>query len=380
MFHNFSTKTNYDTIIVGGGPVGSSIALHLAQSGRKNILVLEKDLCYKTTSAMLSAGGIRQQFSVPENIKMSIYGASFIKNIADLAVDGESIPDVQFHENGYLFLAGTNSKHILETNMKTQHECGANWIDLLSNKQLNTEFPWLNTDSIDVGSYGRSNEGYFDPWLFVGAMKRKAMSLGVEFLEGHVVGGKLDPITGGSSSFNLSSVNIIGTKSKQEYRFSAGQFVNAAGAWSGQLVDNIAAQLHTPKAIKQLPVYPRKRCIFAIQCPGTLATKERPVPPRSTPLVVDPSGVYFRPEGSKPGGFIAGVSPNEADDRDVSPAEEANGALDNVDHALFEEVIWPALYERVPAFEELKVTASWAGFYEYNALDQVGFYSFEMSG
>ena len=25
----------------------------------------------------------------------------------------------------------------------------------------------------------------------------------------------------------------------------------------------------------------------------------------------------------------------------------------------------------VPAFEELKVTASWAGFYDYNTLDQV---------
>ena len=30
---------------------------------------------------MLSAGGIRQQFSVPENIKMSMYGAEFIKKM-----------------------------------------------------------------------------------------------------------------------------------------------------------------------------------------------------------------------------------------------------------------------------------------------------------
>jgi hypothetical protein len=33
---------------------------------------------------MLSAGGIRQQFSVPENVKMSIYGAKFLKNMEEL--------------------------------------------------------------------------------------------------------------------------------------------------------------------------------------------------------------------------------------------------------------------------------------------------------
>ena len=96
----FSSKKHYDYIIMGGGPVGSSVALHLAKTGAKNILVLEKDLCYKSASAiMLSAGGIRQQFSVAENISMTIYGAAFVKNMEDLAVDGE-IPDIQFHENG----------------------------------------------------------------------------------------------------------------------------------------------------------------------------------------------------------------------------------------------------------------------------------------
>jgi glycine/D-amino acid oxidase-like deaminating enzyme len=40
------------------------------------------------------------------------------------------------------------------------------------------------------------------------------------------------------------------------------------------------------------------------------------------------------------------------------------------DHALFDAVVWPALYKCCPAFAALKVKSSWAGFYEYNALDQ----------
>lgn len=365
----FSSKKTYDYVIMGGGPMGSSAALHLAQAGHKNILVIEKDFGYKYASAMLSAGGVRQQFSVPENIKMSIYGASFIKNMDALAVNGE-VPDIQFHENGYLFLGGDKSKHILETNLKTQKECGADWIEGLNKAQLAEKFPWLNTDSIDLGSFGFKNEGYFDPWLLVGAMKAKAISLGVEYVEGKVVGGKLVPATASStSSFNLSSISVIGTKTGTEMCFSGGKYVNASGAWSSQVLASFASSLSNPSAIHPLPVRPRKRCIFAVHCPGLIQTSH-PMPPCKTPLVVDPTGVYFRPEGKKVGKFICGVSPPEDQDREISPENELR-ELEYADHELFNEIIWPALYERVPAFEELKVTSSWAGFYDYNVVDQV---------
>jgi hypothetical protein len=78
-------------------------------------------------------------------------------------------------------------------------------------------------------------------------------------------------------------------------------------------------------------------------------------------------GVYFRPEGKNCNKFICGVSPVETQDPDC--LKDAD--IHDVDHKLFENVIWPALYERVPAFAELKVVGSWAGFYEYNVLDQV---------
>lgn len=362
-----STIEKCEHLIIGGGPVGSSIAYHLAKNGATNVVVLERDYCYRTTSAMLSAGGIRQQFSVPENIKMSMYGAEFIKNPQQLAVDGE-VPDLQFHQIGYLFLSGQRSRHILTTNQKTQVDCGADWIKLMEVNALAKMFPWLNVDSIDVGTFGEQNEGYFDPWIFVGGLKKKSMSLGVKFIEGTAVGGKLQPVTQGSSSFKIDSIHYITNNNRNEvHEIHAENVVNSAGAWSGRLVENIAKGLAKPGVIKKVPVAPRKRCIFSVHCPG-LQKSDYPVPSPNTPLTVDPTGVYFRPEQQQ-GRFICGVSPTEDNDPDIG-ANDEEAALRNVDEHLFNEIIWPTLAERVPAFQELKVTSSWAGFYDYNSLDQ----------
>ena len=380
--NNYKRQTNkYETIIIGGGPIGTSIALHLAwlRGNGDGVLVIERDCTFKTCSAMLSAGGIRQQFSAKENIQMSMYGALFLKDMERLKVEDEDVPNVQFKENGYLFLGmGAQNIAILEENNRMQRSCGIDWMHLVGPKELSEKFPWLNTNGLEIGSYSSKNEGYFDPWSLVHSMKKKAISLGVEFREGNVVGASTETDESkknSSDQFRISKINVEnygGDKKSVVNELVADVFVNAAGAWAGKLVDDIALATSCSEAITPLPVSPRKRCIFNIHCPGLLQSKF-PVPPINTPLVIDPSGVYFRPEGGH-GKFIAGVSPLATND----PNCDSVMALQSVDHNLFEEIIWPALFERVPAFAELKVTSSWAGFYEYNTLDQnciIGFHT-----
>ena len=386
-----SLAKSYDIVIIGGGPVGLSCAYHCAAKGLGKIAVIERDKSYSSGSAVLSAGGVRQNFSVRENVLMGIYGINFLKDMSSLAVDDE-VPDVQLHKNGYLFLAATDDgKRVLENNNRMQRDCGADWIDLLTPQSLSQKFPWLKTDDIRIGSLGHDNEGYFDPWALVTALKKKVTSMGVEFIDGSVVGGRL--LESSPSSMSIKSVTVrpstppsllpsaTGTTSSGEdilarmtpspFEVSGGLFVNSAGAWAGHLVQLLASGSQRPAAIAALPVRPRKRCIFTVHCPS----RQHLVPPPSTPLVIDPSGVYFRPEGTG-GRFIMGVSPDEASDPDCDPEDDS--VLKSVDHRLFDDVIWPALYERVPAFEELKVVSSWAGFYDYNTLDQnaiIGYHS-----
>ena len=82
-------------IIIGGGVIGSSTAYHLAVAGASDsVTVIEPDPTYEHAATPKSTGGVRIQFSVPENIWMSQYGHEVYANFAELmAVDGES-PDI----------------------------------------------------------------------------------------------------------------------------------------------------------------------------------------------------------------------------------------------------------------------------------------------
>ena len=106
-----------------------------------------------------------------------------------------------------------------------------------------------------------------------------------------------------------------------------------------------------------IPVEPRKRTIFVFDCAktpeGTAAVNQGRLP-----LMIDPSGVFCRPEGKF---FLTGCPPVEdlaVDWDDFEPRYDE-----------FEEIIWPALAERSEAFEAIKVVNQWAGHYDFNVLD-----------
>ena len=76
-----------DVVIVGGGIVGSAVAYFLsaetAFAGRR-IVIVERDPSYAEASTARSAGGLRQQFSTPENIAMSQFTLSLLRQLKQL--------------------------------------------------------------------------------------------------------------------------------------------------------------------------------------------------------------------------------------------------------------------------------------------------------
>jgi FAD-dependent oxidoreductase domain-containing protein 1 len=237
----------------------------------------------------------------------------------------------------------------------------------LTPEQLKAKFPWLNLDGIALGSFGESNEGYFDPWSLLCAMKAKARSMGVEYVDGAAVDAEVKQ--NGISSYDIESiiVDVKGTNGNTKERFSGAKYVNAAGSWSPQVIRFLSQRCPNPAAIAQLPIERRKRSIFCVHStPQEGVSGASPLPPKNAPLVIDTTGVYFRPEKSLHR-YITGVSPPEDLDRESS----ADSDLEHTDHKIFDETLWPTLYDRIPAFDRLKVVSYWSGFYDYNIVDQV---------
>ena len=325
---------NYDVVIAGGGVMGSAIAYFLGADPTftGSVLVVERDPSYANCATTRSWGGIRQQFSTPENIRMSQFAAQFVRQAVELlAVDGEC-PDLAFRERGYLFLASaggdSRGQTILESNVGLQRSLGAE-VELLAPDELARRFPWLETGDLAAGAFGPRDEGWIDPSALLHAFRRKARALGAAYATDEVVG------------IGRDGNRVTGVKLRTGEDIGCGILVNAAGPQAGALA---------ALAGIDLPVRPRKRTTFVFDCREAL-------PP--LPLTIDPSGVAFRPEGAQ---YLAILSPPADRDPDSGDLEP--------DHAMFEDEIWPILAARVPAFEAIKVTGAWGGHYDYNTFDQ----------
>lgn len=158
------------------------------RQNKTNVVVVEQDPSYNKAAALLSAGGMRQQFSCRENIEMSQFGFEFFRRIDRLlAVGDEKPPDIQFNHAGYLILAGEDQAEQMLKNHELQREHGAiNY--LLSQDMLKKKFPWINTEGVVLASLGKQGEGWFDPAALLSALKGKSRSLGTTFVNGKVVG------------------------------------------------------------------------------------------------------------------------------------------------------------------------------------------------
>jgi FAD-dependent oxidoreductase domain-containing protein 1 len=318
-----------DVAIVGGGVMGCAIAYSTladpAFDGR--VLVIERDPSYRCASSSLSASSIRQQFSTPENIRMSRYGFDFLRRAGEhLGVDGEA-PDIGLVERGYLYLATPEHETTLREVHAIQRAEGAA-VALFGPEDLAKRYPWMALDGVAAGSLGLAGEGWFDGDGLTRAFRRKAVSMGAIYVAAEAVG------------LRVARSRIEAVELDDGSSIGCAVLVDAAGPW---------ARAVAAMARVALPVEARRRSVFVFESRDG---------PSGCPLVIDTSGAWFRPEG---GGFIAGISPPADDDLPDLPLERAA--------RLWEATLWPALAARVPGFDAVRRTGGWAGYYEVNTFD-----------
>jgi sarcosine oxidase subunit beta len=308
-----------DVIIIGGGIVGASIAWHLTSAGCRNIVILERESQPGTGSTGKSMGGVRAQFSLPADIRMSLYSIPIFREF-DALVGHPS----GYRPQGYLFVA-TQPRHLefLRTNYARQTAEGVRDVRLISRNEVVAMVPQLRSDDVLGGSFCGS-DGFVDPHSVLTGFLKRALEQGAQLV-------REAPVL----AIDLDTTGVIGVRTSRG-SFSSRTVVNAAGPWASA----VAAM-----AGVELPVEPLRRTLVPTEPFDRIA--------RGVPMTVDmATGFHFRPEGL---GFLMAWN---------DPAETPGFKL-GVDRGFVERILALAA-DRVPVFAEAEVNPSraWAGFYE----------------
>ena len=326
-------RISYDVVIVGGAMLGSSVAWFLSSNPdfTGSILVVEKDPTYEFCSTAHTNSCVRQQFSTEINIRISQFTVDFVKNFRDYMGGSPDVPDLTLQSFGYLYLADNDSfADELRARQKVQERCGAG-TKIFTPEELKANYGFYNLDDIILCSLNTENEGYFEGSTIFEWWRRSARKQGAEYIANEVIsmtksanGQKIETIT-------LATGEVI----------SCGTVINATGP---------RAALTAKMAGIDIPVEPRKRYTYIFAAEDNLG--------RDLPLTIDPSGMHMRQYGQQ---FMAGSPP------DPDPAVDPDDFTE--DHSLWEQNVWPMLANRVPQFERIRMTSSWAGHYAFNVFD-----------
>lgn len=320
-----SAHPRYDVAIIGGGIIGSACAYFLLREAPGlAVCVVEPDPSYELASALRASGGCRVQFTCPENIEMSKYSIDFIRNFESTMATAQQPAPVDWVEGGYLFIVPPEATAGLERNVRKQQAHGC-VVDLMTPAELKQRFPSMRVDDLGAGAH-TPHDGWCDPHGLLWGFRRKAVALGAVYVPARF------------ESAQHTAVRATSIELGNGQRVHAEAFVNAAGAWAGEVAARFGMAL---------PVAPMRRFEHYF-------TAGAPI--EKLPYVKDTARMAFRSEGA---GFSGGLV----------DGNEPRGFNFEVDHDHFERVVWPAVAQRFPAFEAARCHRTWSGLYEVNELD-----------
>jgi len=307
-------KDTASVAIVGGGINGASAAYHLARKGCKDVVILEKDLLAQASTG-LSAGGIRQQFSHPANIRLSQEAVRVFERFQE-----EFGVDMEFRQVGYLFLAQSEAawqKFLVDVQVQRQHNVP---VEVLSPEEIKHRWPYLNVSDLLGGTFC-PQDGYADPYMAAMGFANAARRLGVRIEEQTRV-----------TAIRVQDGKVCGVDTTRG-PIDAPVVLDVAGPWAAE----VAAM-----AGFDLPVKPVRRQVF-------VSARFDPIP-KPVPMILDiDTAFYFRGEGP---GILMGMS-----DPDEPPSYNLNW-----DYSFMETVIEQAVH-RAPILEECEINRGWGGLY-----------------
>lgn len=317
---------HYESIVIGGGVIGVSIAYHLARLGQRRVLLLDRGRIGEGTTAQSSCI-LRTHYTVAENVLLARAAWRVYEDFAAYLDDREA--DCGLVKCGYLIAAPAGEKSAaLAAALAAQRGFGirAEEIGAAAARSL-----------LPIASFGddelighEPDAGFADAYLVTSALARNARRLGATVRENTAVtalaidGGRVRGVVCGDETIGAECV------------------ISVQNVWSGELARWTGVAL--PLAIERHSVM-------------SLETKAAPYT-RHMPVFKDlgvPGLLYCRSYG----GAQMLVSEGTPGDLLASPdTEQADVPLDKV------VTVGEQVAGRFPAYAEAGLASSWTGLYD----------------
>ncbi len=310
-----------DVVVIGGGVNGCSTAYHLAKSGVKKVVLVEKGHVASGPTG-LSSGIVRQYYTLEPLAMMARDSVRVLEHFHDV-VGG----DAGFVQCGIVFMGGPGDEAGIRESVAMHQHLGIKE-QLLTKAEMLAMEPHLNLDGIVCGAY-EPEGGYADPALVANSFAEAAKSAGVEILHNTEVIGittRNGRVSGVSTPYGEITTEKV---------------VNVAGPWGNRVASMVGIDL---------PITASRHPVLVLERPPSWDGRMI----AWTDLV---RGWYFKPEGPR-GVMIGSLTEVEADCN-----VNIEGYSMNV---TFDETIpysESAVY-RFPVMEDGGMMASWAGLYD----------------
>jgi glycine/D-amino acid oxidase-like deaminating enzyme len=320
---------------MGGGIIGSSIAMALSERGGGRIGVVDVDLSGTWGSTERNAGGVRALWEQPINIELGKRSIAYYEKVA---------AEVGFQQKGYLWLYNPEQWPRAAERLRVQRRLGL-VIEEWTPADVQSRFPFLDRLEGVAAATFSPRDGLINPNLLKLHYRRIASERGGIWIDRHAVerisikGERIDriflrEIRSQEEVERFLTEGILPEGSETE-SLSAQIVVNAGGSWAPRL-----ARLYG----KEIPSVPIRRQVSVAH------SQEVDLTPYG--MIVDTTGLYFHHEADN---ILAGYS---------VPAEPKGYRFDDEGYDFFLQEIWPRLWERGSRFEKLKYVSGWAGLYE----------------
>lgn len=309
-----------DIVIIGGGVMGCATAHYLAESGVKDVTLLERDtLASGSTGRSMTI--LRMHYSNPITTEMAWWSRGVIAGFED-AVGSAS----GFVENGWVMLPGAGNESAVLLNVEMAQSLGVA-TETLSVDEARSRWDYMSFGNSECVVY-ESMSGYADSHLVTTGFADSARRDGTQIKLGESVSG-----------FKTAGDRIEAVETESGDVHHADRFVLTAGPWNSDLLGMLGVEL---------PLHTVRHQVIRLRHQKSFAESADPHHPTIAHI---PTALSARPD--VPGTTLIGYREDVADRDSYNHGVDADVAAEAIS----------ALASIVPAYADAGWDGGWSGLF-----------------